>query len=164
MFEKYYKILELQNNATDEEIKKSYKKLAIKWHPDKNLDNKEAAEKKFKEISEAYEVLTNKDKYKGQEMFGNCSNINPHDIFNQIFKDMHMQTNNVHTSHININDILSQSMGNIRVSTSTTSVRFEGDKKIEKIEQVINGVKKTTINVSHVNRDRQRGIEEFLFR
>ena len=49
----YYKELEITKTATTDEIKKSYKKLALKWHPDKNPDNKEFAEKKFKNISEA---------------------------------------------------------------------------------------------------------------
>ena len=43
MFDKYYKILDLKNNATDDEVKKAYRKLAVKWHPDKNPDNKEQA-------------------------------------------------------------------------------------------------------------------------
>jgi DnaJ family protein B protein 4 len=52
----YYKILKVDKNATDEELKKAYRKLAMKWHPDKNPTNKKEAESKFKEISEAYEV------------------------------------------------------------------------------------------------------------
>lgn len=58
----YYKILGVNKSATDEEIKKAYRKLALKHHPDKNPDNREAAEKKFKEISEAYEVLSDAQK------------------------------------------------------------------------------------------------------
>ncbi|GLD54662.1 dnaJ homolog subfamily B member 6, partial [Lates japonicus] len=54
----YYQILGVQKNATQEDIKKAYRKLALKWHPDKNPDNKEEAEKRFKELSEAYEVLS----------------------------------------------------------------------------------------------------------
>jgi DnaJ family protein B protein 6 len=54
----YYEMLELNISATDVEIKKSYRKLALKWHPDKNPDNQKEAEKIFKEISEAYEVLS----------------------------------------------------------------------------------------------------------
>lgn len=50
----YYKILEVQRSATKDDIKKSFRKLAIKWHPDKNPDNKEEATEKFKELSEAY--------------------------------------------------------------------------------------------------------------
>lgn len=52
----YYKILNVDKNATDEELKKAYRKLAMKWHPDKNPNNKKEAETKFKQISEAYEV------------------------------------------------------------------------------------------------------------
>ena len=53
----YYNILEITKDATEEEIKMSYKKLAKKFHPDKNRDNQEEATSKFKLISEAYQVL-----------------------------------------------------------------------------------------------------------
>jgi DnaJ family protein B protein 4 len=53
----YYKILGVEKNATEEQIKKAYKKLALKWHPDRNPDNKKLSEEKFKELAEAYEVL-----------------------------------------------------------------------------------------------------------
>jgi hypothetical protein len=59
MAKDYYVILGLKSGASEEEIKKAYKKLAFKWHPDKNLDNQEEADKRFKEIGEAYQVLTN---------------------------------------------------------------------------------------------------------
>ncbi len=61
----YYEILELKKNKSDiteDDIKKAYKKLAMKWHPDKNPDNKEEAEARFKEISEAYQVLSDSSK------------------------------------------------------------------------------------------------------
>ena len=54
----YYDILEISANATEAEIKKAYRTLALKWHPDKNPNNLKEAEKRFKEISEAYEVLS----------------------------------------------------------------------------------------------------------
>ncbi|KAF2902895.1 hypothetical protein ILUMI_03287 [Ignelater luminosus] len=60
----YYKVLEVPRGATNAEIKKAYRKLALKWHPDKNPNNLEEATKKFKEISEAYEVLSDDSKRK----------------------------------------------------------------------------------------------------
>ena len=57
----YYKTLEVNKNATPDEIKKAFRKLALKHHPDKNQGNKES-EKKFKELNEAYEVLKDPQK------------------------------------------------------------------------------------------------------
>lgn len=54
----YYAILGLQKGASQEQIKKAYRKAALKWHPDKNQDRKEEAESKFKDIAEAYDVLS----------------------------------------------------------------------------------------------------------
>ena len=58
----FYNILGVEKKATLDEIKKSYRKLAIKYHPDRNLDNKEESEKIFKKISEAYSVLSDTQK------------------------------------------------------------------------------------------------------
>lgn len=52
----YYKLLQVDRNVSDEDLKKAYRKLAMKWHPDKNPNNKKEAEAKFKQISEAYDV------------------------------------------------------------------------------------------------------------
>ena len=54
----YYKILELSKNASDKDIKKAYRKLAVQHHPDRNIGNEEESTIKFREISEAYEVLS----------------------------------------------------------------------------------------------------------
>uniref|UniRef100_A0A8C3TGE0 J domain-containing protein n=1 Tax=Chelydra serpentina TaxID=8475 RepID=A0A8C3TGE0_CHESE len=54
----YYEVLCIPCDASDEDIKKAYRKAALKWHPDKNPENKEHAERRFKEIAEAYEVLS----------------------------------------------------------------------------------------------------------
>lgn len=66
----YYKILQVDRNATDEDLKKVYRKLAMKWHPDKNLTNKKEAEAKFKQISEAYEVLSDPQKRAVYDQYG----------------------------------------------------------------------------------------------
>ena len=65
----YYKILGIKRNASTEEIKKAYRKLARKYHPDVNPGDKKA-ERKFKEISEAYSVLGDAKKRKEYEQFG----------------------------------------------------------------------------------------------
>ncbi len=70
MAKDYYEILGVSKSASDDELKKAYRKLAKKWHPDANPDNKEEAEKKFKEIGEAYEVLSNPEKRKMYDQFG----------------------------------------------------------------------------------------------
>lgn len=54
----YYRVLDIARPATEVEIKKAYRKLALKWHPDKNPNNLDEANRKFREISEAYEVLS----------------------------------------------------------------------------------------------------------
>ena len=68
-YKDYYKVLGVKRNASEDEIKKAFKKLAVKYHPDKNPGNK-AAEEKFKEINEAKEVLGNPENRKKYDMLG----------------------------------------------------------------------------------------------
>ena len=71
----FYEILGVQKNASDDEIKKSYRKLAMKYHPDRNKDDKES-ERKFKEVSAAYEILKDSEKRSAYDQYG-------HDAFRQ---------------------------------------------------------------------------------
>jgi molecular chaperone DnaJ len=97
----YYEILEVQKNASEADLKKAYRRLAMKWHPDRNPDNKEA-EEKFKEAKEAYEVLTDPQKRAAYDQFGHAG-VNPgaaggrdagfgtgnfSDIFGDVFGDI----------------------------------------------------------------------------
>jgi DnaJ family protein B protein 4 len=70
--EDYYSLLELKrkDNVTQDDIKKAYRKAALKWHPDKNPNNKEEAQKKFAQISEAYDTLSDPEKRKIYDMVG----------------------------------------------------------------------------------------------
>lgn len=94
----FYEILGLAKNATDDEIKKAYRKLAMKYHPDRNTDSK-SAEEKFKEIKEAYEMLSDPQKRDAYDRYGHAG-VDPNmgttstsaggfaDAFGDIFGDI----------------------------------------------------------------------------
>src|SRR6266403_3799862 len=68
----YYEVLAVERTATDEEIKKAYRKLAVKYHPDKNPGDK-LAEDQFKELGEAYEVLCDPQKRAAYDQYGHAA-------------------------------------------------------------------------------------------
>lgn len=108
----YYKILGVEKNAAADEIKKAYRKLALKYHPDKNPDNKEA-EAKFKEINEAYAVLSDEKKRKEYDTYGSAG-FQQRYSQEDIFKDF------------NLNDILGQFGFGGGSGKGRTSFRFGG--------------------------------------
>jgi DnaJ family protein A protein 2 len=91
----YYDLLEVSKTATKEELAKAYKKMALKWHPDRNLDNKEYAEEMFKKVGSAYEALKDDNKREIYDRFGeeglkNGSGMaeggfNPFEMFSSMF-------------------------------------------------------------------------------
>lgn len=87
MAEDYYQVLGVEKKASAEEIKKAYRKLAVKWHPDKNPTNKAAAEEKFKKISEAYAVLSDVKKREQYDQFGSADQFRQQYSQEDIFRD-----------------------------------------------------------------------------
>ena len=139
----YYKILELDKNCSLDDIKKSYKKLAFKWHPDRNITNKQEAEEKFKKISEAYNVLSKPElrkRYDMKESFDddNYDNVNPYDLFQSFFNS------NIHKNNF-FGNIFNNNFQNVGFNfESSHSSSFTSRQENIKI---INGkcVKETTI-------------------
>src|SRR5882757_7344880 len=91
----YYEILSVERSASGDEIKRAYRKLAVKFHPDKNPDDAHA-EEKFKELGEAYDVLMDADKRAAYDRFGHAAFAqgtagraggfhDPFDIFREVF-------------------------------------------------------------------------------
>lgn len=92
MTKNYYEILGIDDDCSFDDIKSAYRKLAIKWHPDKNKNDKATAEIKFKEISKAYQVLSDSDLRKNYDKHGVTSNdvdnlIDPYDMFKHLFEN-----------------------------------------------------------------------------
>ena len=83
MAENYYQILGVPRNASDEEIKKAYRKLAMQYHPDRNPGKEKWANEKFKEINEAFAILGDPEKRRQYDQFGTVGNAG--DIFGSAF-------------------------------------------------------------------------------
>lgn len=137
----YYKILNVERKSTEEEIRKSYKKLALQFHPDKNPGDDTACEK-FKEISEAYSVLGNKEKKSQYDIMGSVDDSfegeDPFSVFNNIFKD-HINTfmNMKYDNDINIGNLfgampgMANSFGNVHIRVHTFPTDINSFQNIE---------------------------------
>lgn len=129
-FVDYYKILGINKTATDKEIKKAYRKLARKYHPDLNPDNKEA-EKKFKEINEANEVLSNSENRKKYDKYG--KDWQHSDAFEKAKKQQHSQQHSQSYSSArgsyseqDFSDFFESMFGGARSHTKQRSRQFKG--------------------------------------
>eukprot|EP00262_Sarcandra_glabra_P010603 TRINITY_DN25900_c0_g1_i1.p1 TRINITY_DN25900_c0_g1~~TRINITY_DN25900_c0_g1_i1.p1 ORF type:complete len:343 (+),score=68.46 TRINITY_DN25900_c0_g1_i1:250-1278(+) len=131
----YYNILKVNSNATDEDLKKSYRRLAMKWHPDKNPNNKKEAEAKFKQISEAYEVLSDHEKKAIYDQYGEegLKGVPPPGSGDG-FGSNSGSSNNVHFNPRNAEDIFAEFFGSSPFGFGSTghgrSMRFHTDSNI----------------------------------
>ena len=122
-----YQILGLNSNASDEEVKHRYKKLALKYHPDKNTSSD--ASDKFQKISEAYHNIINKK----HQPVHNVRQIDPQELFRSMFSQMRMNE----ISNINISPLPSQT------TFTSKSIQIINGKIVEKITEKKNGVTRT---------------------
>jgi len=157
MSSQYLSVLELNQGASQDDIKKAYKKLALKYHPDRNQD--EGSEEKFKQISEAYQILTGKSPQPQQQMHGaNFGFMNANDLFSQLFgrnsnfgpgqmpgfiniqQHPHMVHRVVSPQHFGHN-VTHINIGALprNVVNRSSSVQIANGKKIETITEVVNG-------------------------
>lgn len=88
MGESLYDVLGVARDAGEDEIKKAYRKLALKYHPDKNTDNRADAEERFKRITEAYTVLSDQQKRKNYDQFGTVEDMPQMGDFNDILRNV----------------------------------------------------------------------------
>lgn len=150
----YYNILGLNCNASQEEIRSAYKRLAVKYHPDKN--NEPGAEEKFKKISEAYQYLNSNSNSNISDK--NINRVSAEELFNQFFKmnigeyNENVNKFSFNNMNIDIDTILSNLSSNTTSSSSTrhnyvgnniisrqSNITIQNGKKIEHIIETRNG-------------------------
>lgn len=162
-------ILELKQDASHEDIKKAYKKLALKYHPDKqgsdiNEEDKKMAESKFKEVAEAYDLLTNPEKMKNINTNFRGNFVDPNELFKHIFRDLNINdmTDNLFSPKMNINigghgiNLGHFNMGNCVMRSSSVSI--VNGKRVEKVTETINGVTSVKTIISGNNLQNARNI------
>ena len=141
--DKYYRILGLNNEATEDEIKKAYKKLAIKYHPDKNKSPD--ASDKFKEISNAYQILMDKSNHIHNSRVPNTDFrpfMNANELFRQFFNEDKFSSlsPNTNSFHMRFGSNMFP-MAGVQTSfvSKRSSITIQNGKKIETITETING-------------------------
>ena len=135
----YYQILQCDKQASQDEIKKAYRKLALKSHPDRGGDAEQ-----FKAISEAYEILSDPNKRRQYDLGSNVMvNINPEDIFNQLFQGINLNPNQSLFDPPSFNRHFTNF--NSQIFTNTTSRA----KSIQKETTIINGRKTVKITTRY---------------
>ena len=147
----YYELLGVDRNASESELKSAFRKMAMKYHPDRNRDKEgkelEDVELKFKNISVAYQVLSDQEKRKSYDMYG-VTDYSPlpnsaMDIFNEIFQS---QMNSLFGDNINISEnIMSPEIGGIKISLHS----FTTGNKVDMTNTLKDTIKNLNMNIGN---------------
>src|ERR1051326_8307127 len=128
----YYEVLGVSRDADEEAIKRSYRKLAMKYHPDRADGDKSAAETKFKEAAEAYEILSDPDRRRRYDQFGHAGVSGQHDF-------SHMDVSDIFSM---FDDIFGGAFGGRRGGQPQRGFDLETQVELT-LEEVAGGVEKT---------------------
>lgn len=161
----YYEVLGVPEDADQDQIRKAYKKLAIKWHPDKHADDKEKAQEKFKEISAAYAILGDEKKRKEWETyrkggfqggFDFGEDIDPFGMFESFFKKMNFGGGlfNDDDDFFNFDNNMNQ-FANIE-STFSSGGMGGSSKSVKKSTTIKNGKKFTRTETTIIENGKKR--------
>lgn len=176
MGKNYYKVLGVERNATPQQIKKAYRKLAMKWHPDRNTENKKEAESMFKEIGEAYSVLSDAKKKKVYDMHGEdgvTSHFGPHsgshftfnaanDIFKQFFGAQNPLLNDMfNDDSFNMGNFGGGQFGGFNFSAQPQKGKTVEHRLYLSLEELYNGTTKSMkVSRKRLNSDRRTTSEQ----
>jgi DnaJ-class molecular chaperone len=163
----YYDILGLTADATNETIKKAYKKMAFQYHPDKNKDKD--AESKFRDISEAYDILSNTDKRRIYDNFGydavsgDIPHINPIDLFQSLFNvDFTGIGENMHSNIFMFSDLSSLPFHHLQNKMTynlecSLEELYNGTQKEFQVPHLTRSGKKSTKYIINIKRGSKHG-------
>ncbi|KAK4885706.1 hypothetical protein RN001_001977 [Aquatica leii] len=147
----YYKILNVPRNASTVDIKKAYKRLALQWHPDKNLHNADIANKKFREIGEAYEILSDNNKRSIYDKYGKDGLFSSNKIQKTMFYNCSCKQYKFADPEEIFRDFLGESFLNNFFSGCNKYTRGDKNKDADSLESTNSSDSSSSLSTSSLN-------------